>query len=160
MIIRTAINEATLELKKNNIKSALLDSEILMSKVLNERRDYIILNLEKDLSQKNFYYFKTLINERLKGKPVAYLTGKKEFWKYEFDVNESVLIPRPDTEIVVEQILKISKNKRSLKILDIGVGSGCLLISILKEKNGFIGTGIDISMNCLKTCKIIFISLN
>ena len=85
-----------------------------MSKVLNKRRDYIILNLEKDLSQKNFYYFKTLINERLKGKPVAYLTGKKEFWKYEFDVNESVLIPRPDSEIVVEQILKISKNKRSL----------------------------------------------
>ena len=153
MIIRTAINEASLELKKNNIKSALLDSEILMSKVLNKRRDYIILNLEKDLSQKNFYYFKTLINERLKGKPVAYLTGKKEFWKYEFDVNASVLIPRPDSEIVVEQILKISKNKRSLKILDIGVGSGCILISILKEKNGFIGTGIDISMNCLKTCK-------
>ena len=69
MIIRTAINEASLELKKNNIKSALLDSEILMSKVLNERRDYIILNLEKDLSQKNFYYFKTLISlfDRKKG---------------------------------------------------------------------------------------------
>ena len=153
MIIRTAINEAYLQLKKKNIKSFLLDSEILMSKVLDKKRDYIILNLEKDLEIKKFNYFKYLINERAKGKPIAYLTGKKYFWKDEFNVDENVLIPRPDTELIVEQILKIFKNKKNLKILDIGVGSGCILLSILKERKSFKGVGIDISMGSLKVCK-------
>ena len=153
MIIKTAIFDGSLELKKKKIKSSLLDSEILMSKVLNKRRDYIILNLEKDLGQKNFYHFKRLICERAKGKPVAYLTGKKYFWNDEFNVNEDVLIPRPDTELIVDQILKIYKNRKSLRILEIGVGSGCVLLSVLKEKKGFIGTGIDISMSCIKVCK-------
>ena len=153
MIIRTAINEAYLKLKKKNIKSFLLDSEILMSKVLDKKRDYIILNLEKDLEIKKFNYFKYLINERAKGKPIAYLTGKKYFWKDEFNVDENVLIPRPDTELIVEQILKIFKNKKNLRILDIGVGSGCILLSILKERKSFKGVGIDISMGSLKVCK-------
>tara|TARA_Y100001958_G_C21218759_1_gene544151 strand:- start:731 stop:1573 length:843 start_codon:yes stop_codon:yes gene_type:complete len=153
MIIKTAIYNASLELKKKKINSFLLDSEILMSKVLNKKRDYVILNLEKDLNQKNLLFFKHLINERAKGKPIAYLTGKKYFWKYEFNVNENVLIPRPDTELIVEQILKIYKNKKNSRILEIGVGSGCVFLSVLKEKDGFIGTGIDISSGCLKVCK-------
>ena len=153
MMIRTAINEASLELRNKNIKSSLLDSEILMSKVLNKRRDYIILNLEKNIDQKNLIFFKYLINERSKGKPIAYITGNKYFWKNEFNVDKNVLIPRPDTELIVEQILKIYKNKKNLNILEIGVGSGCILLSVLREKKGFIGTGIDISMGCLKICK-------
>jgi len=153
MIIRDAINEASLKLKKKNIKSSLLDSEILMSKVFNKRRDYIILNSEKYLEAEKFAYFKYLINERSKGKPIAYLTGKKFFWKYEFNVNENVLIPRPETELIVEQILKISKNKKNLRILEIGIGSGCVLLSILKEKKSFIGVGVDISLNCLKVSR-------
>ena len=153
MIIRAAINEACLELKNKNIESYILDSEILMSKALNKKRDYIILNSEKNLDSKSFDYFKSLINERAKGKPIAYLTGKKFFWNDEFDVDENVLIPRPDTELMVEQILKIYKNKKSLRILEIGIGSGCVLLSILKEKKGFIGVGVDISMNCLKVSK-------
>ena len=153
MIIRTAIDQAHLELKKKNIKSSLLDSEILMSKVLNKARDYLILNLEENLEQKNFDYFRYLISERAKGKPIAYLTGKKHFWKSEFDINENVLIPRPDSELIVEQILKIYKNKKSLRILEIGVGSGCILLSVLEEKKGFIGVGIDISLNSIKVCK-------
>ena len=81
------------------------------------------------------------------------MTGKKYFWKHEFNVNENVLIPRPDTELIVEQILKIYKNKKSLRILEIGVGSGCILLSVLREKKGFTGVGIDISKKCLKVCK-------
>ncbi len=153
MLIRTAIDEAYLELKKKNIKSFLLDSEILMSKVLNKKRDYIILNLDKDLEPKKLDHYKSLISQRSEGKPIAYLTGKKYFWKDEFNVNENVLIPRPDTELVVEQTLKISKNKKGLRILEIGVGSGCVLLSVLKEKKGFTGVGIDISKKCLKVSK-------
>ena len=153
MIIRTAINEAFLELKNKNIKSSLLDSEILMSKVLNKKRDYIILNLEKNIDQKSLNFFKNLINERSRGKPIAYITGNKYFWKDEFKVDKNVLIPRPDTELIVEQILKIYKNKKNLNVLEIGVGSGCILLSVLKEKKGFAATGIDISMGCIKICK-------
>ena len=152
MIIRTAIKEACLELNKKNIKSSLLDSEILMSKVLNRKRDYIILNLEKYLKQKEFDYFRYLIDERAKGKPIAYLTGKKFFWKDEFNVNENVLIPRPDTELIIEQILKIYKNKKSIRVLEIGVGSGVHFICPEREKR-FIGVGIDIDKKCLKVCK-------
>ena len=153
MIIRTAIEEASLKLKKNNIQSSILDSEILMSKALNKKRDYVILNSEKNLKQKNYNFFKKLICERVKGKPIAYITGTKSFWKHEFEISENVLIPRPDTELIVEQTLQICKNKRKLRILEIGVGSGCVLLSILKEKKGFIGTGIDISSECIKLSK-------
>jgi len=153
MIIRKAINEATLELRKNSIHTSTLDSEILMSKVLNKKRDYVILNSEKVLKKKYINYFKYLINQRSKGKPIAYITGKKFFWKDEFNVNRNVLIPRPDTELIVDIILKIYKNKKSLSVLDIGVGSGCILLSILKEKKSFIGTGVDISSDCIKVCK-------
>ena len=153
MIIRSAINEAFLELKNKNIKSSLLDSEILMSKVLNKKRDYIILNLEKKIDQKSLNLFKNLINERSRGKPIAYITGNKYFWKDEFKVDKNVLIPRPDTELIVEQILKICKNKKNLNVLEIGVGSGCILLSVLKEKKGLAATGIDISMGCIKICK-------
>ena len=153
MIIRSAINEAFLELKNKNIKSSLLDSEILMSKVLNKKRDYIILNLEKKIDQKSLNLFKNLINERSSGKPIAYITGNKYFWKDEFKVDKNVLIPRPDTELIVEQILKICKNKKNLNVLEIGVGSGCILLSVLKEKKGLAATGIDISMGCIKICK-------
>jgi len=153
MNFETAINKASIELKKNNIKSYLLDSEILMSKAINKDREFVILNLDKDLKKNNHDYFKKLINQRLKGKPIAYLTGKKSFWKYEFNINENVLIPRPETELIIENILKIFKNKRSIKFLDIGVGSGCILLSILKEKKNFFGTGIDLSKECIKLSK-------
>ena len=154
MNFETAIHKASIELKKNNIRSHLLDSEILMSKAINKDREFVILNLEKDLKKKDYDYFKKLINQRLKGKPVAYLTGKKSFWKYEFDINENVLIPRPETELIIENILRIFENKRSIKFLDIGVGSGCILLSILKEKKNFFGVGIDLSKECIKMSEI------
>ena len=153
MNIQKAIKKAQIKLIKSNITSSLLDSEILMSKVLNKEREYIILNVKKELNQKDFDYFKYLVNDRAKGKPVAYITGKKFFWKYEFDVNENVLIPRPDTELIIEEILKITKNKNRLRLLDIGIGSGCIILSILKEKKNFLGTGIDLSSKCLDISK-------
>lgn len=154
MNINQAITEATNLLKKNNIKSSKLDSEILMSKAIQKQREYVMLNLDKPLQNESYNYFKSLIKERSYGKPIAYIIEKKEFWKYEFKVFDGVLIPRPDTEIIVEQVLKLTKNKLKLNVLDIGVGSGCLLLSILKEKKNFYGTGIDISQKCLNISKI------
>ena len=129
MKLETAIKNAYQILKKKDIKTALLDSEILLSVAINKSREYVILNSNLDISDKEYIYYQKMVNQRSKGKPIAYLTEKKFFWKYEFYVNEKVLIPRPDTEIIVEQVLKIYKNKNNINFLDIGFGSGCILLS-------------------------------
>jgi len=154
MKLETAINNAYLKLKNNNIKSALLDSELLMSNTINKKREFVILNLDKDINKKNYDIFQKMVSKRSKGEPIAYLIYKKFFWKYEFFVNKHVLIPRPDTEVIVEQVLKIYKYKNNIKFLDIGFGSGCILLSILKERKDFQATGVDISNHALKVCKI------
>ena len=154
MNIQTAINKGSKTLKINDIKSHQIDSEILMSETLKREKKYLILNSKEQLSEKNLKDFYNLVKSRLKGKPIAYIIGKKEFWKYEFNITKDVLIPRPDTEIIVEQILKITKNKSKLRILDIGVGSGCILLSLLKEKKNFLGIGVDLSSKSIDLCKI------
>jgi len=154
MNIQSALTEGLNILKKKSILSAKLDSEILMAKALGKKREYIILNNDKIIKEQNLKYFKKLVYERATRKPIAYLLNKKSFWKSEFYVNKNTLIPRPDTEIILEQILKFTKNKNYLNILDIGVGSGCILLSILKERKNFYGTGIDISRNSLDICKM------
>jgi len=153
MNIDKAIKEASFNLNKNLFRSALLDSEILMSKVLNKSRKYIILNPDKEINDHEYKSFKKLISSRIKGKPIAYMTGEKSFWKYVFKINEKVLIPRPDTEIIIEQVLKIYKKKECINFLEIGVGSGCIILSILKEKKSFLGKGVDVSKDSLKVCK-------
>jgi len=153
MNIELAIKEACKELKNNHIVTALLDSEILLSTAIQKDRKFILLNPNKKLNQNDQDNFKDLILKRSRGKPLAYLTGTKSFWKYDFKVNEKVLIPRPDTEIIIEQVLKIYKNKEYLNFLEVGVGSGCLALSILKEKKSFLGTGIDLSQECIEICR-------
>ena len=154
MNIQSAVIEGINILKNKSILSAKLDSEILMAKALGKKREYIILNNDKIIKEQNLEYFKKLVQERATRKPIAYLLNKKSFWNSEFNVNKNTLIPRPDTEIILEQILKFTKNKNYLNILDIGVGSGCILLSILKERKNFYGTGIDISRNSLDICKM------
>ena len=154
MDIQSALKKGQSILIDNNIISAKLDSEILMSQAIRKNKKFIILNLHKQIKKRDLNYFDNLIQERAKSKPIAQIIKKKDFWKYEFIVDNNVLIPRPDTEILIEQILKLVKNKNRLQILDIGVGSGCILMSILKEKKNFIGTGIDISNKSLQISKV------
>jgi release factor glutamine methyltransferase len=154
MNIQVAIKDGINILLDKRINTAKLDAEILMAKALKEDRKYIILNNKEDLDDKNLIYFNKLIKERANFKPIAYLTNKKYFWNNDFFVNKNTLIPRPDTEILVEQVLKLTKHKNVMNILDIGVGSGCILLSILKERKNFYGTGLDISKNALDICKI------
>ena len=154
MNLQNILKDASDFLKKNRIKSPKLDSELLMSKILKSNRENIILYPNQIISNRMFSDFKNLLNQRALGKPIAYLVGKKEFWKYEFIINEKVLIPRPDSELIVEKVLEITRHRSRLKILDIGVGSGCILLSILKEKEDFYGTGIDISRKCIDLSKL------
>ena len=154
MDIQSALKKGQSILIDNNIISAKLDSEILMSKAICKDKKFIILNYNKEIKKSDLNFFNTLIQERAKNKPIAQIIEKKEFWKYEFIVNKDVLIPRPDTEVLIEQVLELTKNKNKLQILDIGIGSGCILMSILKEKKNFIGTGIDVSSKSLKITKV------
>ena len=154
MNIYNAIKKGSKILKKKNIKFPDLDCEILLANVLKKQRKYLILNLDKPLNKKNYEIYKDLINQRSNGKPVAYLTKKKDFWNSEFIIEEGILIPRPDTEVLIEATLKLFRNKDYANILDIGVGSGCILLSILKEKPCFYGKGVDISSKSISLSKL------
>jgi len=159
MNIQSAITQGAQILKNKFFLNSYLDSEILMAKAINKDKKYLLLNAKKKIDEKNFNLFIRLIKERSGGKPVSYLTNKKLFWNSEFFVTEDTLIPRPDTELIVENILNLTKKKSKLSILDIGVGSGCILLSILRERKDFYGTGIDISKNCLKITNMNAINL-
>jgi release factor glutamine methyltransferase len=150
MNIQETLNKAVKILNKSNIKNPYLDSEILLSKTINKDRKYIILNSQEQLSKKSLKNFSNLIKRRKKSEPIAYLINKKEFWNHTFYIDCNVLIPRPDTEILVEETLKLFSKSSKLRMLDIGTGSGCILLSILKERRNFLGIGIDISKNAIK----------
>ena len=154
MNINLAINQGSKILRSKFISNPQLDSEILMAKTINKDRNYILLNPNRVLKRNNLNNFYNLIKQRSLGNPVAYLTNQKFFWNSDFFVTNDTLIPRPDTELIVENILKLTKQKNIINILDIGVGSGCILLSILKERKNFYGTGIDISRKCLNISNI------
>jgi len=145
MNIENILGKAFKQLNGSNIKNANLDCEILLSNTINKDREYIILNLKQNLDKKYIDFFYNLIERRKKGEPVAYLIKKKEFWKETFYINKDVLIPRPDTEHLIEEVIKCTYEDSKLHILDIGTGSGCILLSILRERKKFNGVGIDIS---------------
>ena len=140
-------------LKQNHIKSHMLDSELILSSVSGkEREDFLFKNNFK-LSLKQIKSFNQLILRRaLLKEPIAYLTNKKEFWSIKFNVDKAVLIPRPETEILVEKLIKYYKGRNPF-ILDIGTGSGCIIISLLREFKKSKGIAIDISNKALKIAK-------
>jgi len=149
MNINLAIYEGSKILKSKFIPNPLLDAEILLAKTIHKNRNYILLNSTDPVNKNDLNNFFKLIEQRSLGKPIAYLTKKKCFWNSEFFITKDILIPRPDTELIVENVLRLTKQKSKINILDIGVGSGCIIVSILKERQNFRGTGIDLSKKCL-----------
>ena len=145
-----AINYGNKLLKLKNIHTYHLDTELILSNVLNSSREKILINLNNRINKKNFLKFKKLILRRKKKEPIAHILKIKEFWRYNFRINNDVLIPRPETEIIVSEILKVINLNSSKNILDIGTGSGCILISIINERPKCKGTAIDVSKKALK----------
>ncbi len=160
MDINLAISQGSKILRDKYIPNSQLDSEILMAKTINKDRNYILLNSSTLLKKNDLENFNKLIQQRSLGKPIAHLINRKFFWKSDFFVTNNTLIPRPDTELIIENVLRLTKHKNKINILDIGIGSGCILLTILKEKENFYGTGIDISKNCLNISKINADKLN
>ena len=159
MNINSAIIRGAKILEDSFIINPFLDSEILMAKAIGKDRKFILLNSNIHLKDKDLIFFENLIKKRSVGNPIAYLTGKKFFWNSEFTVSKDTLIPRSDTELLIETVLRLTSQKNKLNILDIGIGSGCVLLTILKERKNFYGTGIDISKNCLNISKLNAIKL-
>ena len=154
MNIKDLVNSGVKILKENNIKNPILDAEIILSSIIKKERDYIILNETDQINQfliKKFYNF---VNRRKIGEPISYIVKSKYFWNNCFYVNKDVLIPRPDTEHIVEEVLKLIRVNSRKSVLDIGTGSGCILLSILKERKLLTGYGIDISKKSINVCKI------
>ncbi len=153
MNYQSLLKYSTNELKKSSVKNPSLDSEIMLSNILGISRENLLLNLENNIKKEKLIKFNKHLEKRKKNKPIAYIIGKKEFWKTEFIVNSSVLVPRPETELIVEEAINLLRGKHNINLLDIGTGSGCILISILKIKKNWYGTGIDLSKNAIKVAK-------
>ena len=148
MEIIDLINFGSSQLKKNNINSYMLDSEILLSKVLNKKREELLTNSNQIVEIQKIDCFQKLIYRRSLKEPIAYILKEKEFWSKNFLVDKNTLIPRPETELIVEKITQVFKEKK-IFILDIGTGTGCILLSILSELKNSKGIGIDISKKAI-----------
>ena len=152
--VQEIISKATIELKKRKIQSARLDAEILLSTVLQSNRLDLILKKNHNINLGQEQLFNQLLDKRKKNEPIAYIIKNKSFWNEDYYIASGALIPRPETEILIEMICKKIKNgKKSLNILDLGCGSGCLLISLLRQFPKSRGIGIDISKEALNICK-------
>ena len=152
MISEKIIEQASKILKDHNIHSHELDAQLILSDIMKVKREYLITNNKVLISEKVKEKYDIAIRRRIKKEPVAYITGKKEFWSEDFLVNYETLIPRPETELLIYKIVKFFKNKK-INILDIGTGSGCILLAVLKELNFSRGIGIDISPKAVLTAE-------
>lgn len=170
MTVQQTLKISSEKLKQKNIPSASLDAEVLLLEALrkcgkNIEKSWLYINNNYTLNKIEEKQFNDFLNQRTKQKPIAYIIGYKEFYGYNFFVNKNVLIPRPETELIVEEVLKIinkSENTKSkFNLIDIGTGSGCIIISILNElkknkKNNIIGCALanDISKKAIEIAKI------
>ena len=159
MILEEVVKYASNELKKEKINSYQLDSELILSHIMGVSREFLILNSQLIIKNNTLKKYNFAIQRRIKREPVAYITGKKEFWSENFLVNKNTLVPRPETELMIYTVLKFFKNK-TINVLDIGTGSGCVLLSILKNLNFSRGTGIDISSKAIKVATLNAKKLN
>jgi len=152
--VKSHLIKKTKLLKNNSIDLPKLEARLLLAKALNKDLNWTYVNLEKKIPKKKIFKYEILIKKKLKKIPTAYLLGNKEFYSMNFKVNENTLIPRPETEIIVEEIKKNFKNNKKLLVLDLGTGSGCILLSILKEFKNAIGIGVDKYLETLKVARI------
>jgi release factor glutamine methyltransferase len=157
MKIKDIISHFSPKIKKTS-SSPILDIELLLTKVLNKPKEYLYEYPEKKLTARQFAKFKKLFNRRLKNEPIAYLLGHKEFYNLNLKVNKNVLIPRPETELLVESVINFCKTKTpklynaKTLIIEIGTGSGAIIIALAKNlKTQFFAT--EISASALKVAK-------
>lgn len=153
MTIKELILYGTKKIKEENIENANLQSKILLSELLNEPKEYLIINQDEEIKVKTEKEFKKNIEKIVNGYPIQYIIKKQEFMKLNFYVDENVLIPQPDTEILVEKVINICKELENVKILDMCTGSGAIAISLAKYIENSVVMASDISENALEVAK-------
>jgi len=141
--------------RKNNLNTinVRLDAEILLLHSLNKPRTFIYTDSDYILSKQELVHLENLLSRRLQSEPVAYIIGYKEFWSLELKVTPDVLIPRPETELLVEQVLDKLPKDQSVNIADIGTGSGAIAISLAKERPNWTIHAVDLSIKALNIAK-------
>lgn len=153
MTIKEALSKGTIMLKNNNVESPKLKARLLLQYVLKQTRQYIIVYDNKEINKKEQFEYFVNIEKLTTGVPLQHITHSQEFMKMDFFVDENVLIPRPDTEILVEETIKISKKRTNPKILDLCTGSGAIAISIAKNVKDADIYAVDISEKALNIAK-------
>ena len=163
MTIQETLKKAKEKFNKAKIKNPHIDAEILLSGILKKEREFLLIHSEKKLTKLQSEKFNKLISRRIKGEPVAYLIGYKYFYGNKFAVNKDVLVPRPETEMFIQNVERITHNKKNNIIIDAGTGSGCIIISLAKsikesssgypELDSYDFFGIDVSRKALKVAK-------
>ena len=152
--VKEALSIGSKELEKKGIKSALLETKILIKDILNVSDEKLISPKEVFLSNSQFELYQSFLERRKQFEPIAYILNKREFWKDNFYINSSTLIPRQDSEIIIETVLKLIPNTdEELKFADLGTGSGCLIISLLREYKYSDGVGIDASKEAIQVAE-------
>ena len=146
------IKESLIKLKQININNPELDLRILLKHASKKNNEIMLSNL--NLDNIDIAIFETSLQKRINRQSIAKIINNKSFWKHDFYVNNFVLDPRPETELIIEEVLNIYKNKNlNLKILDIGTGSGCIAISLAKEYKNASITAIDVSQEALEVAE-------
>lgn len=154
MTIREALNKGTIQLKMKKIESPKLKARLVMQFILNQTRQYVMVYDEKKLTPiQEKKYFETM-EQLAKGIPLQHITHRQEFMKMDFYVNNNVLIPRPDTEVLVEEVIRIAKKINAKKILDLCTGSGAIAVSLAKYIENSQITATDISEKALEIAEI------
>ena len=146
------LNSGAKTLKQNKIDTHQLDTELVLSSLLKKQRENLLINLNEEVSKNTIHNFERLIFRRANKEPLAYILKNKEFWSKDFFVDRNTLIPRPETELLCESVIKIFKNK-NLLILDMGTGTGCIILSILIEIKRARGIGVDVSKKAINVAK-------
>ncbi len=160
MTIQQTLYTAVNKLRKKGINSAHLDAEVLLAFVMKKPKTYLLAHPDKKMTTGQRRRFAALIRKRLNGMPIAYMTGTKEFYGLEFHVDKHVLIPRPDTEILIEQAIKAARDMtkkhadaHTFVLTDIGTGSGCIAVTLAKYLPGYKIIATDISAPALKVAR-------
>ncbi|MGH9840708.1 MAG: peptide chain release factor N(5)-glutamine methyltransferase [Blastocatellia bacterium] len=150
--IAETLQSASRKLRDSSVPNDLLDAQALLAHALGKDRTYLIVNFSQTLAPNDLAKYQSLIERRAAGEPLQYITGRQEFFGLEFEVTPDVLIPRPETELIVEEVIRLSRN-RSPVILDLCTGSGCIAVALAREIAGARVVACDISTAALQVAK-------
>src|SRR5947207_15172543 len=154
--IGTVLNEAARTLQANGINEPRLDAGLLISHVIGRDRGFVVAHPEAAITEQQLKHFEEFVARRAAGEPLQYITGHQEFFKLDFEVTADVLIPRPETELLVEIALRLAADLEAPFLCDVGTGSGCIAITLLHELpeiSGARAVAVDISPAALAVAK-------